>query len=277
MSSQTCQSTDTSKPNESDTQVTTEALARLKKRFGDPKNRGKGTARRKREPSRRGRVDGVSSRNLALTTKLMAAAGAIQEKAESLSEDLVKQAHDYLEPIHQEFLQAVSKGDRKNNKVEHHTKIRQTLVDYLEVAPKIHPDLVPYAVKNLNEQALERVIRLLEIYANVSRNQEFKNYTRPSDDYADTLPDRVIQEAYQTLELSTTEKIDPVSLRHYYLQRRERLYLQHRQSTELDSTTDKQEDSTQPTDSNSDLETRSEKLEAAYLTIYRLLAVTNRN
>jgi hypothetical protein len=215
-------------------------------------------------------VDGVTGKNIQLTTKLLSAVVAIKERVDTMSDTDCDQAGSYLEPIHREFLQAVGKGDRKNNKSDHHKQIRQTFTNFFASGPKINDELVAYAIKNLNETALERVIRLLEIYANVVRNKEYQNYTKPPADFAAAVSDQEITDAYQALELETTEKIDPVSLRHYYLQKRERLYLQQKQTAELGvDKTDSDEES--PTDVNS----RLEALEAAYLTIYQMLAVTS--
>ena len=94
------------------------ALDRLKKKYGTTQTGGKGSVRRKRVPAKKKRADGVSGKNLQLTTKLVSVVGAIQSRVDGLTEQDSKRAGDYLEPIHQEFLKSLSKSDRKNNKVE---------------------------------------------------------------------------------------------------------------------------------------------------------------
>ena len=242
------------------------ALARLQKKYGSTQTGGKGTVRRKRVPAKKKRVDGVSGKNLELTTKLVAVVKAIGERVDDLSNADSQKSGDYLEPIHQEFLSAFSKADRKNNKVDHHQKIRQSFVEYLSLAPKIHQDLIAYSVKNLNAEALERLIHLLEIYVNVLKNKEYQRYTKPASDYSDTISDQKIAASYQTLELKPEEKLDPVSLRHYYLERRERLFLQN--NTKETTTEDKDTESPEPVP----LSVRLDSLDDAYLTIYSLLA-----
>ena len=240
------------------------ALDRLKKKYGTTQTGGKGSVRRKRVPAKKKRADGVSGKNLQLTTKLVSVVGAIQSRVDGLTEQDSKRAGDYLEPIHQEFLKSLSKSDRKNNKVDHHQTIRQTLTEYLSVTPKIHTNLIAYSVKHLSVDSLEKVIRLLEIHANVYRNQEYQNYVKPSDGFADSVSDQQIEQSYRELKLKPEETLDPVSLRHYYLERREQLFLRN--------TTQDGDETTNDVTKDSPLSTRLKVMEDAYLTIYSLLA-----
>lgn len=193
------------------------ARLKLQARYKDVKTGGKGSIRRKKIPSKKNKHTQESEEVL----KVLKLPNTIKDICqEHLTDTQVEECNSYLKAFTSEFCRVISKGHRKSNRpsVDHHTTIRSNLEDYLQIRKHtdgnhmFHENLGNYCVKNLSEQALQQVVKILEICSEIIKDQEYIGY------HENTIPtsDSRLKQLYSDLEMDFSVKMFPSSLRSHY-------------------------------------------------------------
>ena len=124
----------------------------------------------------------------------------------------------YINLFRDEYTKSISKGHRRSNRVDHHTTLRERLLDYLtftfgEISYSLADTFGTYGVKNLREEALTQLSAFMDILHAILVNREYEGFS----EMISVKDDNAIAEAYQKLHFDFSVRMTPSGFRSHYI------------------------------------------------------------